>query len=456
MATALVPYRNARALVRREIDYWDRTIALPGAPRVRGLALFGSAVFLVFVVGFGFWASWYPLAEASLAQGTVKVEMNRRVVQHAEGGIVREILVREGDRVAVGQVLLRLDPVQTSAALQGLEAQRLALLAQAARLEAELAGAERVILHPDVAAARARPEVAEMISGQSTIFETRRAAWISSDTALLSRRDQLEATIAALRRQSAASLRQVELMREEIATVQELLQKGLERRPRLLSLQRAEAALIGTYEDQAGQIQRSQAQIAEIEQTLASQRQTRIAESARELRSVQEKLLEVEEKLIRARDVSRRLEVRAPVEGMVVRLKVNSDGAIVKPAEPLLDIVPEERLVVDLMVSPLDIARVQVGAPIELRFPSFRQRDVPPVHAELAWVSPDAEIHERSGTPFYLARVLVDETVLAKLPGGRVVPGMPVEASIVTGERTLVEYLMQPIIDSFRKSFVEP
>lgn len=455
MGTALVPYRNTRALVRREIDYWDRTIALPGAPRVRGLALFGSAVFLVFVVGFGFWASWYPLAEASLAQGSVKVELNRRAVQHAEGGIVREILVREGDRVTAGQVLVRLDPVQAGTAVQGLEAQRLALLAQSARLEAELHGADRIVLHPDVAAARARPEVGGMITGQAAIFETKRSAWVSSDTALMSRRDQLEATIAALRRQTAASLRQVELVREEIATVQDLLQKGLERRPRLLSLQRAEAALIGTYEDQMGQIQRNQAQIAEIEQTLTSQRQTRIAESARELRSVQEKLLEVEEKLVRARDISHRLEVRAPVEGTVVGLKVNSDGAVVKPAEPLLEIVPEERLVVDLMVSPLDIARVQVGAPIELRFPSFPQRNVPPVQAELAWVSPDAEIQERSGMPYYTARVLLDETLLARLPGGRAVPGMPVEASIVTGERTMVEYLMKPIIDSFRKSFVE-
>lgn len=455
MGTALVPYRSARALVRREIDYWDRTIALPGAPRVRGLALFGSAVFLVFVVGFGFWASWYPLAEASLAQGSVKVELNRRAVQHAEGGIVREILVRDGDRVAAGQVLLRLDPVQAGTAVQGLEAQRLALLAQTARIEAELDGAARIALHPEVAAARARPEVAEMIAGQAAIFETKRAAWISSDTALLSRRDQLEATIAALRRQSAASLRQIELVREEIATVEELLQKGLERRPRLLSLQRAEAALIGTYEDQAGQIERNQAQIAEIEQTLASQRQSRLAESARELRGVQEKLLEVEEKLIRARDVTRRLEVRAPVEGTVVGLKVNSDGAVVRPAEPLLEIVPEERLVVDLMISPLDIARVQAGAPVELRFPSFRQRNVAPVLAALDWVSPDAEVQERTGMSFYVGRVALDEALLGQLPGGRAVPGMPVEASIITGERTLVEYLARPILDSFRRSFVE-
>lgn len=455
MGTALVPYRSARALVRREIDYWDRTIVLPGRPRVRGLTLFGTAVLLVFVAGFGFWASWYPLAEASLAQGAVKVELNRRVVQHAEGGIVREILVRDGDHVAPGQVLLRLDPVQAGAAVQGLEAQRLALHAQSARIEAELDGAARIVLHPDVASARARPEVAEMIAGQAAIFETRRAAWIGSDTALLARRDQLEATIAALRRQAAASLRQVELVREEIATVQELLQKGLERRPRLLSLQRAEAALIGTYEDQAGQIERARAQIAEIEQTLASQRQTRLAEAARELRGVQEKLLEVEEKLVRARDVSRRLEVRAPAEGTVVGLKVNSDGAVVRPADPLLEIVPEERLVVDLMISPLDIARVHAGAPVELRFPSFRQRNVPPVLAALDWVSPDAEVQQRTGVSFYVGRVMLDEALLSQLPGGRAVPGMPVEANIITGERTLVDYLMRPILDSFRKSFVE-
>jgi multidrug efflux pump subunit AcrA (membrane-fusion protein) len=136
-------------------------------------------------------------------------------------------------------------------------------------------------------------------------------------------------------------------------------------------------------------------------------------------------------------------------------LKVNSDGAVVRPAEPLLDIVPEERLVVDLRISPLDIARVQVGAPIELRFPSFPQRNMPPVHAELAWISPDAEVEQRSGMPFYTGRVLLEQAELAQLPGGRVVPGMPVEASIVTGERTMMAYLLKPILDSFRRSFVE-
>ena len=455
MSRALVPAGRSGALVRHEIDYWDRAIALPAAPRVRGLTLLGIAVFLVFIVGFGFWASWYPLAEASLAQGTVKVELDRRSVQHAEGGIVREILVREGERVVAGQVLARLDAVQSAATLGGLETQRLALLAHAARLEAELAGAERIVQHADVVGARGRAEVAEMMSGQATMFEMRRAAWLSSDTALLSRRDQLQATIDALARQTNASVRQIELIREEIATVEELLQRGLERRPRLLALQRSEAALTGTYEDQVGQIARNRAQVAEIEQTLESQRRTRIAESARDLRGVHERLLEVEEKIVRARDVSQRLEVRAPVEGTVVGLKVNSDGAVVKPAEPLLDIVPEERLVADLRVSPLDIARVEVGSPIELRFSSFNQRNTQPVHAALAWVSPDSEVDQRTGTPYYTARVLLEPDVLAQLPEGRAIPGMPVEASIIAGERTLLEYLLKPILDSFRRSFVE-
>jgi HlyD family type I secretion membrane fusion protein len=265
----------------------------------------------------------------------------------------------------------------------------------------------------------------------------------------------LQATIHALSRQLAATQRQIELVREEIGTVEELLRRGLERRPRLLALQRGEAALIGTYEDQQGQIARSRAQIAEIEQTLASQRQSRSAEAGRELRTVRERLVEVEERLIRARDISGRLELRAPIGGMVMGLTVNSDGAVVRPAEPLLDIVPEERLVADLRISPLDIARVQVGAPIELRFPSFSQRNLPPVHVELAWISPDAEVEQRSGTPFYTGRVLLEEAALAQLPGGRVVPGMPVEASIITGERTMMEYLLKPILDSFRKSFVE-
>jgi len=455
MGSALVARERARTLVRLEIEYWDRAIALPSRPRIRTLTRLGIALFALFIGGFGFWASWYPLAEASLAQGAVKVEMNRRSVQHAEGGIVREILVREGDQVQPGQVLLRLDPVQTSAQLQGLETQRLALLAHAARLEAELDGADRIRLPDEVVLARARPEVAEMITGQTAIFEMKRAAWISSDTALLARQDQLRATIDALTRQLAASERQIALVREEIATVEELLQRGLERRPRLLALQRSEAALIGTYEDQQGQVVRNRAQIAEIEQTLASQRQSRSADAGRELRAVRERLIEVEEKLIRARDISGRLELRAPIGGMVMGLRVNSDGAVVRPAEPLLDIVPEERLVADLRISPLDIARVHVGAPIELRFPSFPQRNVPPVQAELAWISPDAETDQRSGMPYYTGRVLLEEAALAQLPGGHIVPGMPVEASIVTGERTMMEYLLKPILDSFRKAFVE-
>ncbi|WP_052389340.1 HlyD family type I secretion periplasmic adaptor subunit [Belnapia moabensis] len=425
------------------------------APRTRGTMLFGMVVFLFFVVGGAAWAVMAPLAEASIAAGVVKVEGTRRTIQHLEGGIVREILVRDGDKVEKGQVLVRLDDIQADATLETQRAQRWALMAQEARLRAEIGRARDVSFPPELLNA-SNARALDSVTGQRALFEARMASLASQVQVFQARIDQQQAVIAGARGQLASTRRQLALIKQEEEMTRTLVTQGLQRLPQLLALQRSFAGLEGSIQDLTGQIDRANAAIAEAQQQTSQAIDQRMQENGQELRDVRGRLAEAEEKLRAASDVMTRRDITAPEDGTVVNLRLFTVGAVVKPGESVMDLVPQhDRLIAEVNVQPNDIDVVYPGLHAEVRLPAFKQRLVPYLHGEVTWIAADVTTNEQTRQQYYPARILIDQQQLTSLPNVFLTPGMPVEAHIKIGERTFFRYITQPIRDSFHRAFRE-
>ncbi|MFC4166181.1 HlyD family type I secretion periplasmic adaptor subunit [Teichococcus aestuarii] len=432
----------------------DLTLDAP-RPRTRGTMLFGLAATVLFVGGFTAWSVTAPLAEAAIAPGEIRSEGNRRTVQHLEGGIVREILARDGDKVKAGQVLMRLDEVQSGSGLEALRAQRWALLAQDARLRAEAAGAPDITFPPDLSGS-SDPRVLEAMTGQRTLFSARRAHLNSQLQVLEARISQHEATATSAQGQIASQRRQLALIRREEQDVQTLVRQGLERMPRLLALQRNVASLEGNMVDLMGQVERANASVDEARNQIRQTRDQIMAEISAEARETRNRLNETEEKLRAARDVAQRREIVAPEDGTIVGSRFFNLGAVVRAGEPVMEIVPaEDRLVAEVRLSPTDIDVVYPGLHSEVRLPAFKQRLVPYLHGEVTYVAEDVTLDERTRMSHYRVQIAIEPDQLARLENVALRPGMPVEAQIQTGSRSFFRYMMQPVLDSFHRAFRE-
>lgn len=460
-ALTLPPRPRALAPLRRQElgsvlpPYPPNALLDAPRPRTRAPLLFGMTIFLVFVVGFGAWAGLAPLAEASVAPGVVKVEGSRRVIQHLEGGIVREIMVRDGAKVTVGQVLMRLEDVQSDAGLETQRAQRWALLAQDARLTAE-AERKREITFPAVLLASDSPRAADAVTGQRALFEARSASLASQVQVLQARIEQQQATIAGASGQLIATRRQLELIRQEEQMRRGLVQQGLARLPDLLALQRSMAGLEGSIQDLTSQVERANGAIVEARQSIQQTIDQRLQEISTDLRDVRGKLAETEERLRAANDAFTRRDIVAPEAGTIVNLRIFTLGAVIKPGDPLMDLVPEQdRLVAEVNVQPYDIDVVYPGLQSEVRLPAFKQRLVPYLHGHVTWVAADVTTNDQTRQQYYRAYILIDRDQLARLPDVFLTPGMPVEAHIQIGQRTFFRYMTQPIRDSFNRAFRE-
>jgi HlyD family secretion protein len=430
---------------------------LSKAPSTRGAVWFGLLAIALFLGGFGAWSFLAPLSAAAIAPGVIKVEGNRRTVQHLEGGIVREILVKEGDKVQPGQVLMRMDDIAAASAAASLRDQRWQLLAQEARILAELARAPDVRFPADlVTAAATEPRATDAVAAQQTLFASRRAATENQRNVLQARLQQLEAQIGSTEGQLRSQQRQLELQRDLVRMSQELMRLGLEPRQRMVDRQRTLESIQGNITDLTGQIARVSKQREETDAQLRLIEDQLNNDLGEQLREVRTRLVDVEERLRPAADAAQRRDVVAPVAGTVLNLRIFTAGGVVRPGDAILEIVPaEDRLVAEVQVQPNDIRSVHIGMEAEVRLPAFKARVLPFLHGHVIGVASDTLIDERTRTPYYRALIAVDPEQLAKYPDVELVPGMLVETMIVTGERSLWNYITQPLLDSFARAFRE-
>ncbi len=425
-------------------------------PRIGRAVVVGLAVLGLFFGLLGGWAALAPLTSAAVASGVVKVDSNRKTVQHLEGGIIAALVVQNGDRVGAGELLVRLDAAQARAGWALLRGQHDALAARAARLAAERDGAAAIAFDGDLAARRADPAVAAILAGQETVFASRRTTLAGQLDILRQRQEQLEAEIASRRAQLAAARRQQALLGEEIADVQVLVKKGLERRTRLLGLRRQQAALEGAQGEQQGLIARARQQIGEARLQIINRRNGQIDQVVAELAEVRSRLGELKERLVASRDVLARRAIVSPIAGTVVNLRFFTPGGVIGPGEPILDIVPlDDRLVVEARIRPLDIDVVRPGLAAEVRLTAFKQRTTPTLKGRVAYVSADRLVDGASGVAYFTARIEIPAGELARLAGVALYPGMPAEVMVVTGRRTALGYLLDPLTASLGRAFRE-
>lgn len=438
---------------------------------IAGTAGLGLVVILAAFGGFGSWAALAPLASAAIAPGEVTVDGYRKTVQHLEGGIVREILVGNGSAVAPGDVLIRLDDTAARASVALLAGRYVDALTREARLVAErdnlqaptmpVPALPKKLAHLD-AALFDRAMVADAWRGQLNIFRARRQALEGQGAVLRQRIEQYRQEIAALRAQIASHDRQLTLIAEELRDVQHLFDRGLQRKARLLELQRAQARLSGLRGEHQAMVTRARQGMAGTELEIITLRNERLREVMQELREVQASLLDVQERLIAAASTLERTEIIAPQSGVVVGLGVHTPGAVIAPGERILDIVPQEsRLMVEARVRPQDIDVVHQGLAAHVRLTAFNQRDMPVVSGRVTLVSADRMREERRQNAgelahegYYLARIELDRESLSGL-GASLYPGMPAEAMIVTGSRTALDYVLAPITSALGRAMRE-
>lgn len=419
--------------------------------------LIGFLALGVLVGGFGGWATFSTIAGAVVAPGLIEVEQNRQVVQHPDGGLVAEVLVREGDPVAGGDVLVRLDGEVLSSELAIVEGQLFEIMARRGRLEAERDGAAGIAFAPALLeAAASRPDVAGQIDGQRRLHEARLVSIASEIEQLQKRRTQIETQIGGIRAQQAALATQVSLIASELADQQSLFDRGLAQSSRLLALKREEASLSGTLGELVAAEGEARERITEIDiEILRIGSRTR-EEAITTLRDLQFRELELAERRRALVTQLSRLEIRAPTGGIVYGLQVFGPGAVVRPADPVMFLVPQDRpLVITGRVAAVDIDQVFAGQQVSLRFPAFDQRTTPEVSARVARLSADAFTDERTGQSFYRAEIVPAEGEIEKLAGLALVPGMPVEVFIRTADRSPLDYLLRPITVYFNRAFRE-
>lgn len=434
--------------------------APPSHPLVQDLrkpVLLGGLILLVFFVIGGGWAAMAPVAGAVIAPGVVSPLGNRQRVQHLEGGIIREIRVQEGDHVNAGDVLITLTDVGSEAEAGQLTSRLQALAATEARLTAERDSAGSISFdHPSLAA-HDDPKMQGLIEQQINQFVARRANDASQEAILKQRIEQLRQQIVGAQKQLESVRRQNDLIKEEVAVVRDMFNKGYEKKSRLLALLRAEADLEGQEGELMSQIARAEEQIGETNLQIVNIKVKRKEDTDQQLAETQARRVEVEQQIRDSLDRLKRTAVIAPVSGRVIDLHFKTSGGVIRPGEPILDLIPDDGdLTVDVRISPKDIDDVHTGQHAYVMFPSFPQRNLHRVDAEVEEVSADVFQDERTGQSYYTGIVYIDRDRMQALdPEITLTPGMPAEVYIPTIERTLLQYLVQPLLFTIEHSFRE-
>jgi HlyD family secretion protein len=430
----------------------------PASPRtaLRGVTLAGNLLVLCFVLGLGAWSSFAPLESAAIASGVVEPESSRKTIQHLEGGIVRTILVSDGDVVHSGQTLIALDDTRPRAEVESLRAQLWDAMARETRLLAEQQERDRVLFPAELQAiAEQNTPAAALLSAQRTIFATRHEVFESQLAIINQKKSEIMEEIQGLKAQAAAAAQRSAIVGEELNMVADLVEKGLERRPRLLNLQREMADIEGRRGEVAAQISRAEQVINESKATrykLENDRQNDIAQS---LREAQNQKFQLREKLLAAEDQLARTEIKAPEDGVVTELRIHTPGGVIAAGAPLLDLVPrQDRLIVTARLRPEDIDVVYAGLKAEVHLLPYNQRRVPRLDGTVMQVSADRLVDKRTDQPYYAVKIRVEDPRIAE-QHIKIISGMPAQVFITTGRTTVALYALRPLIDSFHTAFRE-
>ena len=430
---------------------------LTESAEVARLVRIGLVVIGLLVFGVGGWAAFAPLSGAVVAPGFVKVDMNRKVIQHQEGGIVKEILVRDGQQVARGQTLMVIEDVRVDASLDLLRQQLDGERAKAARLEAERALAAALRFPEDLAKRGGEQKLAEIMARETALFRARRDA-LESQIALLRKQIvETQAEAAALTEQIGAEGRALSLQKEELTANDELFKQNYVARTRVLTLQRAVAEYEARYSEHRAELSKTRQRAAELELRALSMRNTYVQAATDDLKETTSKIFDLAERLRPTRDAAERQKIVAPIAGEVVGLKVFSAGGVVGPREVLMEVVPDVKtLIVEARLRPEDINSVRTGTPTDVRLTSYKQRNTQLVGGTVAYVSGDRLIDTTNGTPYYLVQIDVPLKALADAGNLKMQAGMPAEVFVHTDSRTAFDYLLAPVTAYFRRGMREP
>jgi HlyD family secretion protein len=430
--------------------------AMTSQQSIRRHMIAGVVVVVILVGGVGGWAATTELSGALIAQGSIVVDSNVKKVQHPTGGVVGKLNVHDGDHVKSGDIVVQLDDTVTRANLaivtKGLDE----FGARKARLEAERDGAEAITFPAEILARASEAPVANALANERKLFELRRTARVGQKAQLQQRVLQLGEEIRGFEAQQNAKSREIILIERELEGVRELWKKNLVPINRLTALEREaariegeRAQLIASVAQAKGKVVETQLQIIQIDQDLSS-------EVAKDMREVDGKIGEFVERKVTAEDQLKRIDIRAPQDGTVLQSTVHTVGGVIAAGDPIMLIVPAaDSLIVEAKVNPQDVDQLQLGQSAMLRFSSFNQRTTPEINGKVSRISADTTTDQRTGQSYYTIRIAMPIEEVSRLGDVRLIPGMPVEAFVQTGERTVFSYLAKPLSDQLMRAFRE-
>jgi HlyD family secretion protein len=430
---------------------------LKGARRsIRAHMIVGLAVMLVLAGGFGTWASTVPISGALIAPGAVVVDSNVKKVQHPTGGVVGEVRVHDGDTVKAGDIVVRLDETVVKASLAIVVKTLNGLWARAARLEAEQRGLDKIRFPQQLLDQASDSDVRDVMASETKLFEVRVNGRTGQKAQLRERVTQLNEEIAGLTAQEQSKDKEIALVEKELIGVRQLYDQHLVQISRLTTLERDAARLSGERAQYIASRAQAKGKITETELQIIQVDKDMVSEVSKDLRETNDKIGEFVERKVTAEDQLRRIDIRAPQDGMVLQSTVHTVGGVITAGDAIMMIVPQaDALSAEAKVNPQDIDKLQIGQKTLLRLSAFNQRTTPELNGVVTRVSADVTTDQRTGQAYYTIRVSMPPEEVARLGDNKIIPGMPVEAFVQTGDRTMFSYLMKPLSDQLMRSFRE-
>ena len=457
MSKSIVPHQNYEILVPH-----DRAMDMHNAQNqfaISRFVIFGFLVLLSFIGGSIYWATNANLNGAVVAPASFVVKGNKKTVQHLDGGIVSELLVTEGDFVEADQVLIRMDSTDNDVNLDVLGSQYTELAIRRSRLIAELDERTSFDLSDvDLPNSEKADEadIYQVFASQKKLFVAQQNSRENEEKILQQRIISLEQEIDGIREQRASNARQVTIAKAELETFEQLFAKGLTQQSRVNAIRRELERLRGLDASFITSKARAQNQIGELELSGLGQRKLRKEAVITELTAVEAQLASIEPQYFGALQKQKRIEIKAPVSGRIVNMSIYTRGGVIRPGEPILDVVPaDEELIVEAKVDVSDIEKLRIGQSTRIRLSGFDQTDIPEAQGKIIDLSADSIKDERSNSNFYLARIKLDAAQTNEVSNLELVPGMPADVFVNTGERTAISYLMQPLNERIARTFIE-